>query len=240
LSLSQAEQVSHWLKTVAHEPGQRIGQQLAEFTPLVKQVIEQTVARVLNGQSLPAAAKLVSLCEPHTQILRRGKAKPHDTEFGHKVNFAEVEHGLISHWQVIGTGNPPDARLLPAALTHHTKTFGHPPNLLAGDRGLFSPENESLAEQLGVQHIALPKPGYRSTERQAHEQQTWFKDGQRFRNGIEGRISVVRRTVQLKRCPYHGLDGFERWIGWGVFVANLVTMARLIHRRSNRKRHHKT
>jgi IS5 family transposase len=208
--------------------------------PLVAQVIEQTVKRVLNDQSLPASAKLVSLFEPHTQIIRRGKPKPRDTEFGHKVNFAEVEHGLISYWQVIATGNPPDAHLLPPVLQHHRKTFGHAPDMLAGDRGVFSPENERLARRLGVKHIALPKPGYRDAQRQAHEKELWFKQAQRFRNGIEGRISVVRRTVQLKRCPYHGLDGVERWIGWGVFVANVVTMARLIHQRSTRKRQHKS
>lgn len=218
----------------------RIRQQLAEFIPLVAQVIDQTVERVLHGQSVPAASKLVSLFEPHTQIIVRGKPKPRDSEFGHKVHFAEVEHGLISYWQVIVAGNPPDDQLLRPVLAHHLQTFGHAPTWLAGDRGVFSPENERLAQQLGIKHIALPQPGYRSPQRQAHEKQHWFKQGQRFRNGIEGRISVVRRTVQLKRCPYHGLDGFERWIGWGVFVANVVTMARLIHRRSTRKRHHKT
>jgi transposase, IS5 family len=198
-------------------------------------VIEQAVRRMLYGESVPAADKLVSLFEPHTQIIRRGKAPPHETEFGHKVNYAEVEHGLLSDWQVSAQGNPADERMLPPFLRQHRKRFGHPPRLLAGDRGVFSPENERLAQRMGVAQIALPQTGQRTNARKTHEQQRWFKRGQRFRNGIEGRISVVKRTVQLRRCPYHGLDGFERWVGWGIIVANLVVIARTLHKRRHRK-----
>ncbi len=215
---------------------QRLRTQLAAFMPLVERAIEQAVRRVLQGESVPAEKKIVSLFEPHTQIIRRGKAPPHETEFGHKVNYAEVEHGLISDWAVIAEGNPPDAGMLPPFLRQHCKRFGHAPRVLAGDRGVFSPENERLAQQLGVEQIALPQTGSRTKDREAHEKQRWFKQGARFRNGIEGRISVIKRTVQLKRCSYHGLEGFERWIGWGIVVANLVVIARALGKRRHRKR----
>jgi IS5 family transposase len=224
------------LQSQTNEAAQRVCQPLAEFLPLVEQVIDQARRRVLQEEAVPAAEKVVSLFEPHTQIISRGKAKPHDTEFGHKVNYAEVEHGLIRDWEVIPEGNPPDDELLPLMLERHVQHFGHAPRVLAGDRGVFSPENEALARQLGVEQICLPQTGRRSPERQAHERQAWFKQGQRFRNGIEGRISVVRRTVQLARCPTHGLDGLERWVGWGIIVANLVTMARLLCKRRRRSK----
>ena len=215
---------------------QRLVKELTEFLPRVERAIDQALRRVLQGENVAADEKIVSRFEPHTQIIRRGKVPPHETEFGHKVNYAEVEHGLISDWAVMAQGNPPDVRLLPPFLGRQLKRFGHPPRVLAGDRGLFSPENERLAQQLGVAQIVLPQTGQRTAEREAHEKQRWFKKGQRFRNGIEGRISVVKRTVPLKRCPYHGLDGFERWIGWGIVVANLVVIARALHKRCHRKR----
>ena len=223
------------LKAQRDSEAQRLLTQLTEFMPLVEQAIDQTVRRVLQGESVPAEAKIVSLFEPHTQIIRRGKAPPHETEFGHKVNYAEVEHGLISDWEVITHGNPPDERMLAPFLHQHRKRFGHAPRVLAGDRGIFSPANESLAQQLGVAQIALPHTGRLSAERKSHEKQRWFKKGLRFRNGIEGRISVLKRTVQLKRCPDHGLEGFERWVGWGILVANLVVIARALHKRRHRK-----
>ncbi len=85
--------------------------------------------------------------------------------------------------------------------------------------------------------MALPQPRP-PRERQTYERQRWFKKAQRFRAGIEGRISVVRRTVQLTRCPYRGLDGCERWVGWGIIVANLVVMGRALTKRRRRQRKH--
>jgi transposase, IS5 family len=236
--LEQARQVSEALKRQPKETAQALARQIDEFLPLVERAVDQAVRRVLQDESVPAEDKLVSLCEPHTQIIRRGKAPPHETEFGHKVNYAEVEHGLISDWQVIAQGNPPDEQMLPPFLHRHCQRFGHAPQILAGDRGLFSPENERLAQKLGVAQIALPQTGPRTAEREDREKQGWFKQAQRFRNGIEGRISVVKRTVQLKRCPVHGLDGFERWVGWGIIVANLVVIARALPKRRHRKRRH--
>jgi len=236
-TLDQAGQAAEQL---GQQKSSRIAEDLIlqfnELRPLIERVIDQATRRVLQGEAVPAQEKVASLWEPHTQIIRRGKPQPHETEFGHKVNYAEVEHGLISDWQVIAQGNPPDAEMLPPLLQQHCKRFGHAPRVLAGDRGLFSPDNESLARSLGVEQIAIPQTGQRTPERTAYEQQDWFKKGLCFRNGIEGRISVVKRTVQLRRCPAHGADGFERWIGWGILVANLVIIARALYKRHHRKR----
>jgi len=236
LSLDQATQAAAQLgKKKNNLTAQGLVLQLGEVRPLVERVIDQATRRVIQGESVPAREKVASLWEPHTQIIRRGKPQPHETEFGHKVNYAEVEHGLISDWQVIALGNPPDAEMLPPFLRQHCKRFGHAPKVLAGDRGLCSPDNESLAQRLGVAQIAIPQTGERTPERIAYEKQDWFKKDQRFRNGIEGRISVVKRTVQLKRCPAHGSDGFERWVGMGILVANMVIIARALSKRHHRK-----
>ena len=228
--------MSKTLDGLEDEAAHALARQMNEFLPLVERAIDQAVRRVVQGQSVPAEDKLVSLYEPHTQIICRGKAPPPETEFGHQVNYAEVEHGLISDWQVIAQGNPPDEHMLPPFLRRHCQRFGQAPHLLTGDRGLFSPNNERLAQKLGILQIAFPQTGQRTAAREAYEKQAWFKQAQRFRNGIEGRISVVKRTVQLKRCPWHGLDGFERWVGWGILVANLVILARVLHQRRHRKR----
>lgn len=235
-TLSPAQQVYPVLPSTSDPLAQRVAEQLAEFMPWVEQVSAQATPRVWEERSVPAAEKVVSLFEAHTQVIRRGKAPPRDTEFGHKVNYAEVEGGLVSDWQVIGQGNPSDADLLPAILRQHCQRFGHAPDVLAADRGGFSPEKERLAQNWGVTTMAIPQRGTVTKERQAQEHRPAFKKGQRFRNGIEGRISVLNRTVPQRRCPYRGLEGFERWIGWGVLVANLSKFAQTIVTRRRRKR----
>ena len=200
------------------------------YVPLVQRVIDQTRQRVLHGQAVPASDNVVSLFEPHTAIICRGKAKPKETEFGHKIWYAEVEGGLISEYRIL-SGNPPDAQQLRPTLKRHRQLFGKAPREVSGDRGIYSPENERHAHTSGVRRVSLPKPGFKTKCRQRRERQPWFRAAQRFRNGIEGRISHVRRARGLTRCLNHGLPGFERWIGWGIIANNIAVIVTNLNKR---------
>ncbi len=230
-SRRQATCVREALQQQTSKQAQYVREQLDHFLPLVDQAIAQAVRRVLQGEQVPAAHKLLSLFEPETQVIRRHKAgKP--TEFGRKLWLGEVEGGIISEYRLLPDGGGLDHPELPASLESHQQHFGRPPNLLAGDRGVFSPENEQLAHELGIKHLVLPKSGRVSRERQAHERQRWFRRGFRFRAGIEGRISVLQRCYGLDRCPDHGEAGLGRWVGWGLVTANLHQIARSVAARA--------
>lgn len=211
--------------------------QLAEtfqhYLPLVRQVIDQTTRRVLEQKQVPAAQKIVSLFEPHTAIIQRGKRPPHETEFGHKLWFSEVDGGLISEYRVL-SGNPPDDQQWVASLKHHQKLFGHPPEIATADRGVYSPENERRAHKMGIKQVALPQPGAKTKRRQRYEKQKWFKAALRFRIGIEGRISGLKRARHLDRCLNRGEEGLARWVGWGILTNNLVIIATKLTRHKRR------
>jgi IS5 family transposase len=223
-SRRQAARVRDVLQEQGSKQAQRIRERLDHFLPLVAQAIAQAARRVLHGERVPAKEKLLSLHEPHTQVIKRHKAgKP--TEFGRKLWLGEVEGGIISEFRLLEDGGGLDHPELPASLEAHQQRFGRPPNLLAGDRGVFSPENEALAHKLKIKHIVLPKTGRVSKERKAHESQSWFRRGFRFRAGIEGRIRVLKRDFGLDRCQEHGEAGMGRWVGWGIVTANLAKIA---------------
>lgn len=97
---------------------------------------------------------------------------------------------------------------------------------MAADRGVYSSANEEAAREMGVERVALPKKGAKDAQRQRHEQQGWFRRARRFRAGVEGRISVMKRRGYLGRCRDKGEEGFGRWIGWGVLSSNLHAIAR--------------
>lgn len=225
-SCAQAVRVVEALRERADDG--RVGRLLTEkfehFLPLVEQGIVQATRRVLEGEQVPAAEKILSLFEEHTQIITRQKmGKPR--EFGRKVLIDEVDGGIISRYEVledVGREHPH----LPASLEAHQEHFGRAPELLAGDRGLYSAENERLAQQMGVKRIVLPKSGRLSHEREQHEKQRWFRRGFRFRAGIEGRISVLGRAFGLDVCLDHGEEGMERWVGWGILAHNLRRISR--------------
>jgi IS5 family transposase len=186
-------------------------------------VIRQTERRVLEGAQVPADEKVLSLFEPHTAVIRKGKpGRP--VEFGRVIWLDEVEGGIISRYAVLA-GNPPDRDQVRPSVEYHRRIFKQPPQLLAGDRGVHSSSNEEYAQAAGIKQVVLPKPGAKSAKRVAYEQQAWFRRGHDWRAGIEGRISGLKRRHRLERCQYHGEAGMERWVGWGIIAHDLRMIA---------------
>ena len=223
-SLRQARQVQQALVAAPGAVARKLVTQIQAIVQPLEQVVRQTRRRVVDGEAVPAQEKLASIFEPHTAIIRRGKAGK-ETEFGRRVWLDEVEGGIVSGYRVL-TGSPPEQHQPALALEHHQKLFGRLPELFTADRGVYSPDNERLAQEMGVRRVALPKPGAKTPERQRFEKQRWFRRAQRFRAGVEGRISVLCRGGSLARCRAKGAEGFERWVGWGILTANLRTIAR--------------
>jgi transposase, IS5 family len=231
-SLKQATKVQQMLRSQKEDEdeearlggGQRLADEIERFEGLLARVVEQTERRVLKGESVKADEKLVSLFEEHTAIIARGKAAK-KTEFGRKVWLSEVEGGIVTGYRIL-EGNPADEKQLQPTLEDHLRLFGRPPQLVAADRGVYSSANEQSATSMGVKRVALPKKGAKNEERQRYERQGWFRRAKRFRAGIEGRISVMKRRGYLGRCRDKGEEGFGRWVGWGVLTSNLNAIAR--------------
>lgn len=204
---------------------QRTQQQLQQLRPLVRRVLAQTRARVLGGNThMPD--KVLSLFEPHTTTIRKGKmSKPN--EFGNLVTIQEAEHQIVTAYEV-HAGRPADVTLWTPALDRHQAIFQRAPYLAAGDRGFSSAANEQAATDRGVRRVILPRRGPKSLARRAYERQRWFRRGQRWRVGCEGRISVLKRRHGLRRCRYHGTDGMARWVGLGIIADNLRSMATVL------------
>jgi transposase, IS5 family len=223
VTVQHARHVGAVLTAQAPAQGKKLAATVAHIVPLVCQVISQATRRVLQGEVVPAAEKVVSLFEPQTAIIRKGKpGRP--TEFGRVIWLDEVEGGIVSRYAVL-EGNPAEDAQLPPSLEHHRRVFKRPPRLLTGDRGVHSAANERYATTHGVKHVVLPKPGAKSGKRIAYEQQRWFRRGRDWRAGLEGRISSLKRRHKLDRCRYHGTAGMERWVGWGVIAHNLRVIA---------------
>ena len=201
----------------------------AQLPPLVTRVLAQTRARVLGGDT-HVPDKVLSVFEPHTETIRKGKiAKPN--EFGKLVTIQEAEHQIITAYEV-HTTRPADVTLWTPALDRHQTIFGRAPDIAAGDRGFSSAANEQAATDRGVRRVILPRRGPKSMARRAYERQRWFRRGQRWRVGCEGRISVLKRRHGLRRCRYHGPDGMARWVGLGVIANNLINTATFVKARA--------
>jgi IS5 family transposase len=198
---------------------------LTEMASRVRQVIRQANARVFKGLTqLPG--KIVSLFEPHTEIIRKGKAsKP--TEFGKLVKLQEAENQIITHYEVFDE-RPSDRELLLPAVEAHEQILGRVPRLVAADAGFYSQAQERAAQDKGVKWVSVPNRSTRSLERKKLEKSRWFKKAQAWRTGCEGRISVLKRRHGLSRCRYRGVDGMKRWVGFGVIADNLINIGNVL------------
>lgn len=200
----------------------RLEQTTRSTLGLLRRVMVQTRRRVFGGDT-HVPDKVLSLCEPQTEAIRKGKLR-HPTEFGKLVTIQEAD-GQITTAYAIHAHRPADQELWIPALDRHREIFGRVPTLAAADRGFASAANERAALERGVRRVILPQPGRRSPSRRAHERQRWFRRGQRWRVGCEGRISVLKRRHGLNRCLYRGPEGTARWVGLGVIACNLVVIA---------------
>jgi IS5 family transposase len=200
-------------------------QELDTIVPRVQQVIRQTRARIFGGDT-HAEGKLLSIFEPGTEVIRKGKAgKPN--EFGKLVKLQEAEQQIITEYVVYDT-RPSDADLLLPAIAAHERTFGRVPRLVAADAAFYSGPNEAAAHEKGVTRVCIPNRSTKSAERKREQKKRWFKNGQKWRTGCEGRISVVKRRHGLTRCRYTGADGMKRWVGLGVIADNLINIGRVL------------
>jgi transposase, IS5 family len=209
--------------------------EIAHYCDLGEQVIDQARRRVLDGEKVPNDEKIFSIFEPHTDLIKRGKVTT-PIEFGHKVFLADSAEGLITQYEVL-KGNPVDEVHVAPSLKCHRRAFHRAPQTYAADRGFYSERNVTVCERGGVKTVCIPQRGGSKTpERKAYEKSAAFKKGQKFRAGVEGRISVLFRGRGMKRCLAEGAERFELFVGAAVLANNLMIIATLLIRRSARRR----
>jgi len=227
-TVNQARRVLAEVKAVSRRRRialQSLAEALETMMGRVQQVVNQTKTRILAGIT-QSPDKLVSVFEPHTEIIRKGKASQ-PTEFGHLVQIQEAENQIVTHFEVFAE-RPADSELLLSSIQVHQQKFGRVPRCVAADTGFYSRENEKAAQAMGVKWLAVPNQHTQSAERKRLYRQRWFRRGQRWRTGCEGRISVLKRRHGLRRCLYRGFDGMRRWVGLGVIADNVIQIGRYL------------
>ena len=208
------------LETIGYE-----ARELAHYLPLVKQIVHQADLRILQGIQVPASEKLYSLFESHTELIKRGKAgKP--IEFGHKILVAQTGEKFIHHYEVMETRRE-DKDLLHPALDAHKALFGKLPKVLAADKGFYENMNTIDTLEASIKTVSIAKKGRRTQAEEAREHAEDFQAGQRFRAGVEGSISVLKRVFDLDRCLFKGFKNYAASVGLAVLCHNLVLLTRL-------------
>ena len=201
-----------------------IVQQIDHFIGLGQRVVRQARRRVLEGERVPNEEKLFSIFEPHTELLKRGKAGK-DVEFGHMIQIAQVDGKFIVDYEVFDK-KPIEHQLITRTLENHKKLFGQYPDALAADKGYY--ESMAVVERLEnkVEVVSIAKQGRRTLQETAREHDPLFRLAQRFRAGVEGTISFLKRMLRLARCFNKGWQHYVSTVGQTIFAHNLFVLAR--------------
>lgn len=224
-----AQGVKHSTSALKQLVLEGLRQDLDEMISRVRRVMKQTRARIFRGNTR-SEDKVLSLFEPSTEVIRKGKlGKPN--EFGKMVKLQEAENQIITDYEVYAR-RPYDSDLLVAAIETHQALLGRAPRLLAADAAFYSAKNEAAARAKGIKRICIPNRSTKSPERKREQKKRWFRNGQKWRIGSEGRISVVKRRHGLDRCRYRGYVGMNRWVALGVIADNVVNIGRAIEKQA--------
>jgi IS5 family transposase len=203
---------------------QYLHEQMRHYRRLGERVIDQARRRVIDGEQIPNKEKIFSIVEPHTELLKRGKAgKP--IEFGHMIQIQQVESKFITDYDIFEI-KPVEHELVEPALESHEKLFGCYPGQLATDKGYF--EDMARIEQLEqeIEVVSIAKKGKRTEEQTQREHDPLFRHAQRFRAGVEGTISFLKRVLGLARCYSKGWQHYAATIGATIVAHNLLILAR--------------
>lgn len=199
-----------WIRDVEH------------YRALLIRVIDQTERRVIRGEKVPASEKLVSLFEPHTDIIVKGLR---DVQYGHKVNLATERHGFVTYF-AIEDGNPADAVLYRPVLDACEAAYQTTPDAVVADGGYASRDNVHQARERGVKRAVFNKPVGLGLHEMGVKKKT-FAALRDFRAGIEGNISELKRVFGLRRATWKGRDGFDAYVWSSVLSYNLMRWVRL-------------
>ena len=184
-------------------------------------VVDQTERRVLRGESVPATQKIVSIFEPHTDIIIKDRR---DTFYGHKICLTSGASGLVLD-VVVEDGNPSDSTLACRTVARATSVLGRVPKQVSFDGGFASKANVADIKAMGVTDVAFSKHvGLEVTEM---AKSPWvFRKLRNFRAGIEASISFLKRTFRLDRCNWSGVESFGAYVWGSVLSCNVLVVAR--------------
>ena len=199
------------------KPGGALVDQLERELEAAEQILAQTDLRLAGQRTIPD--RRISLVDPDARPIRMGSPK-RPTEFGYKARVADTAEGFVLV-DVPTRGNPADDGLLEGAIAKARRS-GMQVRTVFADRGFGTGKGDAALVRQRVRDPVIPRRGRASPL----ERTRAWRRRYRFRNGLEGRISQLKRKG-LRRTRLRSFAGAQTWVGAIALAHNLQRMALL-------------
>jgi transposase, IS5 family len=195
---------------------------LEYFHRMLDKHLDLVARRLLQEEKIPAAEKVFSLFEPHTEWIQKGKRRP-NVELGHRLLIATDQHQLIQDYDVPVGGADVDQSLPVAGRLLGRYGEGQIASL-SFDKGFTRAEDRELLS-LYVPTVVMPKRGKKNAAETVRESERQFVALRKQHSAVESDINSLEHHG-LNRCLDVGLAGYRRYVGYGVLSYNLHVIGR--------------
>jgi hypothetical protein len=191
---------------------------LQRYKDYAVKMIDLTRRRLIQDEIIPAAEKIYSIFEPHTEWITKGKLNRR-VELGHLLLITTDQYQFIADYKVMqGEKDPSQIPSLVQRLQQKfkdQKIYSH-----SFDKGFYSKDNLDVLQQSGIQEVIMPKKGKLNKEEKQRESAKTFKQLRYAHSAVESNINMLEHHG-LNRCPDKGLPGYKRYVGLSVLAYNL-------------------
>jgi hypothetical protein len=219
-------------KRRTQEQVDKITTDLTHFIGLTVYVTQLAERRVIHGETIPQNEKILSIFEPHTELINRGKL-PFPIEFGHRVFVVEDQAGFINELEIMARGMTDD-KVVVSVITELQKRVHYRIKVASFDKGFWSPANLQALEKV-VKVVCLPKKGGLDAIAKRREYSKSFRQARRWHPGVESAIHALVVGNGLAVCRDRGEEGYERYVALGVLGRNLCTLGRILQAKARKE-----
>ena len=190
---------------------------LAYFEEMLQKHLDLVERRLLRGETIPAREKIFSLFEPQTEWINKGKLHP-AVELGHRILIATDQDQLIQDYDV-PVGGADVNQSLPVAGRLLGRYGEGGIASMSFDKGFTRQEDRELLN-LYIPEVIMPKRGKKNAQETEREKSKKFVALRRQHSAVESQINALEHHG-LDRCLDVGMEGYLRYVGYGVLAYNL-------------------
>lgn len=211
---------------------ERTVQRLREDLRTLAQVIENCTRRVVGGEKIPMAEKVLSTSDPDVGFIAKGQRDP---VIGYKPQLARSRSGFITGL-LLPQGNAADSGQLEPMLKEVVRRTGKTPQVVSLDDGYASAANMALLKQMKIEVRSINgSKGKKLTAKRDWDRDE-YAEARDLRSAIESLMFTIKQGFGFGVVARRGLQNVYGELLEKALAYNLCQRMRIRLARESQER----